>query len=352
MKLLFLILGIGFVLLLITSGLSFAVARTPVPSGPFTVESVNLITQWRSAVDKNQAHQNSLSGLQMWYPVPWSASSGDKNGAPVVFYFASGAVDNHNLIQDLVSQGLVVVALIENQYQVFDFSSESAYQNTLHLAKQSLDRRTRDAVSVLNWLELSNSQAVNPVLPVSLSLTSVATLGYSFSGAVAAEACHKDHRFQAAVNLDGWLFGQSLAQGVPCKFLMFSDGSAEPGDADLNAAELSRRYSARLTRDVFQSLYQYMPIQGGIFLRLANSGHRNFTDRQLSSWLHRTGWPGRISGARAALIINRYVSDFFQETLVDKSSVLLQANSPDYPEISLKRWHKKDQVLSGETGNL
>ncbi len=321
---------------LLMFGILYARAPIPKASGPFTIAQLDgdkLTQRWHNAEQAQALVADNRPTLRFWYPE-------DNNQAPLplLLYFASGAVDNQNLIEDLTSQGFAVLAIIDNQYQSFDFSSAETFQATQENADSNVTRRAQAAIAVTDWLQ-QQPDALPVTVPITLDMDRIGLFGYSFNGASAAQACRMDNRFQAVVNFDGWLFGDAAREGVPCNFMMWTDSSPVPTDADLNAAEPSHRFTALLSKQTFDSLYQHLPVNGGLLLSLANSGHRNFADHQLSSLIRRIGWPGRITGARAASILNRYVAAYFHETLNGKSASLLQTNNPEFPEVSLQRWN-------------
>ena len=53
-----------------------------------------------------------------------------------------------------------------------------------------------------------------------VDLTRVGAFGHSYGGSISAEACFRDRRFKAALNLDGSVFGNTVTRGVPCPFML------------------------------------------------------------------------------------------------------------------------------------
>lgn len=333
--------------------------RNPDPGGPFAVGYMDLTPAWLRSRGP-AADTAELPDVRAWYPLPKAGPAAPMEASRPTLFYASGwpgtSVDNPNLINELVSQGFVVVALVygtprpaEDQDErksrlarlaaPMDFSSETAYRQTLKRAEDRLRTRAADAMAVLDWLESLANDRSAPLPVGSMDLARLGFLGYSFGGAVAAEARSIDPRFKAAVNMDGWLFGNALDRGVPSPFMMMSDATPIPGEADLNAEEATHRYTSRLTARVFESLLTQLPRHGGILVTLAGSGHVVFRDAQLASPLGRFGWPGRLSGARAALILNAYVTAFFSEALLGQASPLLREDDKAFPEVTLRRWN-------------
>jgi len=70
-----------------------------------------------------------------------------------------------------------------------------------------------------------------------------------------------------------------------------------------------------------------------------NSYHINFTDFNLVSPLFKFplwGALGSIDTRQMERIMNAYTLAFFDQTLKDIPSPLLQGDSPDYPEVDFK----------------
>jgi hypothetical protein len=65
--------------------------------------------------------------------------------------------------------------------------------------------------------------------------------------------------------------------------------------------------------------------------------HANFTDTSISSInLRWFGVLGEIDGHRMLEILNVYVPEFFDHYLLGEPAPLLEANSPEFPEVELE----------------
>jgi predicted dienelactone hydrolase len=149
-----------------------------------------------------------------------------------------------------------------------------------------------------------------------LDLDRLAVLGMSFGGAAAGVFCVEDPRCKAGLNLDGFHYGDGMADAVVRVPFMI----------------LSGRYGKIPINEFF-----FRHAAGPAYIaRIDGSTHMNFTDTSITSpslrWL---GALGEIDGDRMLHIINVYVGAFFDVYLRGESSSLLEGDSVDYPEVEL-----------------
>ena len=149
-----------------------------------------------------------------------------------------------------------------------------------------------------------------------LALDRLAVLGMSFGGAAAGVFCVEDPRCKAGLNLDGFHYGDGMADAVVrVPFMILS---AKRGEIPIN--EFFFRHAAGPA---------YIAVIDG-------STHMNFTDTSISSRILRwLGALGDIDGQRMLRIMNVYVSAFLDQHLLGKKSPLLEGDSADYPEVEL-----------------
>jgi len=277
---------------------------------------------------------------------------------PVVIYTPADRHDENTVpVEELASHGFVVVG-IDHPYgtgavffpdgrvvrsppsRFLDFSSDEALSASLREVNTQLYIRVADVRFVLDELERFNENDPDRLLTGHLDLTRLGIFGYSFGGAVAAEACRSDPRFKAGIDLDGLIFGDSGSSGVRQPFLIFgSEGTpAATPKTSGSSSDPTRRKLVYLEQDegrMRRSISRY----GGYSLVIRGTEHINFQDAALSSPIlkQRIG-AGPIDANRALRIISVYTLAFFERYLNDKSQSLLQGPSPDYPEVGFADW--------------
>jgi dienelactone hydrolase len=303
--------------------------------------------------------KNELFSLDASRQVPEAPLAAVARPLPVLLYFpgwGAKALDNRVLVAELVSQGFVVATLtyprrlptqsdaefqaqLAEQAQPLDFSSEAAYSRTLELGAVRVKQGARDATAVLDALQRLNRAEAGGRFSGRLDLQKVGVFGHSFGGAVAAQTCRSDPRFAAALNLDGWLFGEVAEAGVPCAYLMMSDGSPLPTAEDLLSADPSWRYTAQLTSMDYSRTQANLKRLGGIYMSIQGSRHEHLSDSAWRNPLRRYGLSGGgLSGQRAGRLVQAYTLAFFRQTLQASPSPLLQPGDHSHPEVEVKVW--------------
>jgi dienelactone hydrolase len=344
-------LATAALLLLVLAALRGAVSpfRLPSPTGPFPVG-----TALRSAVvgGKNVA-------LQLWYPALGVAgrravryrfgdpsqrtfrsrildglvttdSHLDAEMTPgphaVLLYVPSwggGRSDNTALAQSLASRGFVVVAM-DDLYPlpVIDFSSETAYRDSLRWCNEKVRLQAGDARLVLDELEKWDAHDPAGLLENRLDLQRVGAFGFSFGGAVAAELARLDPRVRAGIDMDGWVFGEAAEIGVPRPFLVMSTGP-DAATVDGPGVPLSQHYSAVFDRLNETQIVKGFERYGGALLTIEGTKHYNFNDVAFLPSIRHTGL-GPIGGPRAARIVQTYLLEFFDRWLNGRPAPLFE----------------------------
>jgi predicted dienelactone hydrolase len=152
-----------------------------------------------------------------------------------------------------------------------------------------------------------------------LATTRMGFLGHSLGGAAVAAACRVDRHCVGAVDMDGYLWDQTMRGiGRPFLFIGSQDGLEGPMKAQLRGA----------LSDV--------PQGEGYVLTVKGTEHFNFSDRALYFFapLRPLGLTGPIDGARGIAITRAYLLAFFGRYLGGRSASLLAGPSPAYPEVS------------------
>jgi pimeloyl-ACP methyl ester carboxylesterase len=167
-------------------------------------------------------------------------------------------------------------------------------------------------------------------------LDRVGIFGFSFGGAVAAQAAWLDPRFKAAVNLDGWHFAEAAEQGVDKPYLIMSDDTPLPSAADLASGNPVTRAVASLNDQDYRRSIENLRQHGGFYLTISGTTHVNYTDAALRSRIRRVTGAGPIAPVRAVEIIDAHLREFFEKYLLDQDSGLFKAGGARFPEARIQ----------------
>ena len=252
----------------------------PKPTGPYAISSVtrHLVDSSREEILGPRPGAPREMMVQIWYPADYrgprqtfrsraglgiyrehlslimtNAAAGipvarSPGRYPVLIFCPSweGRRDQSIFqVEELASHGYVVVGMDHpygSKVTVFpdgreikstlgdwmDFSSDEAEKASRRIAETQLKVRVGDARFVLDTLEDLDRNDQAGIFTGRLDTSRVGIFGHSFGGAVAAEACHLDQRFRAAMDLDGCLFGEAARIGVERPFLVMSSADPAP----------------------------------------------------------------------------------------------------------------------------
>jgi pimeloyl-ACP methyl ester carboxylesterase len=256
--------------------------------------------------------------VHVWYPVAARAET----SIPVLLFspgLGQSPLSYASLLADVASHRFVVVAVNLRYAEPFDFVNE-------------VESFGADLVSTLDRLTHQRSALGEPFVRADLSRVGV--FGHSFGVAVAAEACVRDRRVVAGLDLDGSLFGRAVTQGTPCPFLMlFAPLPWNPFDRGPPRFHPDRD-QARLHED---SLFAHT--RAAYWLTVRGLDHMSFTDGALSPspserlaqrlGVHR-------SAAEVHEVTSRYARAFFGRYVAGvetDSSILSRA---PYPFVTLR----------------
>jgi len=255
------------------------------------------------------------------------------------------------LMQELASHGFVVASIDHTYYSgrvafpdgrvldghmapaLGDFTYLSI-QEGLELADQFLHILTDDVIFVVDAMTELNGTPDSGWYHC-LDLSSIGALGHSIGGAAAAEACRRDGRILAALNLDGWSFGDVLRHGLSKPWMVIYGKGVEvepPNPAE--QPEGVRRYW-QVNRENFAIVEEALRRHGGYCMTIAGASHWNFSDRPLYSPLRSHTGGGDIDAARGHRIIADAALAFFTESLHRRDGLLVADAMRRYPEVAL-----------------
>jgi dienelactone hydrolase len=263
---------------------------------------------------------------------------------PVVLYFGGwpeSSLQNRSLICELASRGFVVASLHYPQQPwrpMLDYSSQAAFERTVELDNERARTFARDASATLDELARLDQGAADQRFARQLDLRQAGIVGYSFGGAVAAQASRMDARFKAAVNLDGRHWAQALQAGVPVPYLFVGEELLMPTAAMLTSSDPATRYEAFMDRIDYTKLAGNLRVNGGIQVTIDGMQHINFSDDVLRSPVRRFSGGGTIDAERGLLIINSLVVEFFGRQLAQRPAPRLAGNPHPFPEARADYW--------------
>jgi dienelactone hydrolase len=377
-------------LALVCSALAFSWAlpmfQLPKPAGPYPVGTriLNLTDPAR-----DETHTGAPSGprrlvVQLWYPAatnrglraPYRRWLETKRlstyqavlkthsiqDAPiaagtfpvVLFNHAWGGFRNRCTysVQDLASHGYLVFAIShtgntslvaledgtvvhQNQFDIgFLCPVLIPYEERLGIADTEMRIQVADCRFLLDTLDQLNETPGHP-LHTHVDLTRVGTYGYSFGGSVSAELALEDPRVACALQLDGVLHGAAALEGLPKPFMAIDSLTVhvpDPFPPGLDPLSLQTMTMMKRSADAKTAT---LARHGGYRLMVDGMKHENFSDSSFMSPLRKLNQAGTIDPRRAALILNRYVAAFFDQTLRGTPSPLLATETRTYPEAKL-----------------
>jgi predicted dienelactone hydrolase len=276
---------------------------------------------------------------------------------PVLLFnpaWAGHRTQNTYQVEDLASHGFIVVG-VDHTYNsgpiafpgrrvteptdghdISDFQNTTVAQQYAFGAKE-VDIEAGDDVLALNTLSSDN---LNPRSPFfhRVDANDAGAFGHSFGGAVAAEVCYQDPRVKAALNEDGWMFGEVATRGLDKPYLVMNDDGPPITATQLQSKDTQTRRESKLTNVDIDNLNHTFRTYGGYMLTIRGSRHFDFSDRPLYSPIRRLTEAGTISPARAHEITEAYTLQFFAHALQGKPAPLLAANDGPYKEVQFDNW--------------
>ena len=254
---------------------------------------------------------------------------------PVILYspgWKGHLTQNTVQFEMLASHGFIVIAMEHPAAETLPVYFDPSSEENLRRYAVEVKLRADDVVFVLNSLERLNQDA-NSRFTVRLDLSRVGMFGYSFGGALAAEACWLDPRIKAGINMDGLMFGEVTKHGIRQPFFFMSDDSGGPSDRDLESPDSSKQLHARALEADCKFIDRSLAQFGGYYLRIRGAAHSNYSDRPLYSRLKRLTDAGSIDMQTCISVINDYVLAFFEQHLNGNPQRLLRGSCSKHPEV-------------------
>ena len=300
----------------------------------------------RARLAAHLKHTDSVPAARDVDPAPGTARW------PVVVYIGGwpeDSVQNRSAICELVSRGFAVASLsYPNQpwRALLDYSSDAAFKRSAELDHERTRTFARDASATLDELARLDQGGPDPRFAHRLSVQNAGILGYSFGGAVAAQATRMDPRFGVAINLDGRHWAEGLQSGVSVPYLFVGEELLLPTAAMLTSADPGTRYEAQMDQIDYTRLAANLRANGGIQIIIDATLHNNFSDDVLRSPIHRFSGGGAIDARRGLFIINSLVVEFFGQHLAQRPAAALNGNTRPFPEVRADYWPTPAQRMS------
>jgi hypothetical protein len=143
---------------------------------------------------------------------------------------------------------------------------------------------------------------------------------------------------KAALDEDGWIFGDVATQGLDKPYMVMSDDGPAITAAQLKSTNVQTRRESELMDADMDKLNRTMHQFGGYMVTIRGSRHFDFADRSLYSPIRRLTGAGAISPQRAHEIVEAYTLQFFSHYLLGKPAPLLAANHNPYKEVQFENW--------------
>ena len=340
--------GIGSWLELAYPGLSRPSGDLPVDR--FSLDAAQLGMQVEQLPPPTGASPTEAAGFRrslqadFFYPVPGRGAGARPATTPVLIYvpgWPGTLSDNPRLLADLSSQGYFVVQARITREDTrlagpMDFSSDATVRTTLWKVQAKVGMQARDASALLDALHRLAASGADRRFK-QLALDRVGILGFSFGGAVAAQAAAHDRRFLAVLNMDGWLFGQGADLAFAQPYFLMSDDEADPTAAQLASPDPATRETARLTERDLQRIRTRLQTPGALMMVIRGTGHQSFSDTPVHFSLTGRGMPRPVQALRVSVMIRRYAQAFFAQHLKGEASPPLAYAASPYKEITLTR---------------
>jgi dienelactone hydrolase len=338
----------------------------PPPAGPFRVGTVLWDIDRSGRGSLPSARGDCPLSVQLWYPAEpetgdgpapyrpgaallsaerWARTGATLNAAllshrtryPVLVSFPGWAGvrgENTTFVQDLASRGFIVAGIGYDDPACagvdgsvgdaaatdMDFSSQAAFERTLGIAHQKIERVAKGASHIIDALEVLDRVDPNGRFRDRLDLDRVGVVGYSLGGAIAMQLCWRDDRLKAAVNIDGWFFDAARGGWIEQPFMFISDDSAAPTSTDLSNPNPSHRYPAILDDTTDRRMSSELAKHGGVAVTVIGSDHQDFSDMAYLS--RRTLLQGRRPDGAAIRTAADYSAAFFDQNLTGVASPL------------------------------
>jgi dienelactone hydrolase len=261
---------------------------------------------------------------------PFLDGSVGEGGFPTLLFGPGGGgppvQGNTILISDLVSHGYTVVGLDHPFEQPF-----LRYPNGTSVFGVDIDYNSDPLLTAIEETRMVDAKAFLDYFPelvrklqAPINTTHIGAFGYSIGGAAAIGSIYHDDRLVSGLNLDGSFFGPPPSLNnieADAKKPVFLLGN------EIHTGEDAQGDSTWYTFRGFQTGYSRT-------FTINGTTHHDFCDDTFWKTIMPTDPSvGPINGYRQLQIMNAYTKAFFDFTLLDQKSPLLDGPSVQFPEV-------------------
>lgn len=318
------------------------------------LREANFISSYQSLIETNSRLNAPIAATGKPYPVILLNPSWRGRRTNYTFlaeelashgYFVAAIDHTYNASRVAFPDGRVVLSKAALDIVVPDSSTS---ERVMNIWNTELVKWVGDEEFVLNQLDTMNRSSSSRWHGL-LDIQKVGAIGHSFGGAAATLFCAEDRRVLASVNMDGWFFNAIRKRGANQPLMaMDADSGAAVGKSGPED-DVESTLDARDSHDVEDSLQKW----GGYQMEVRGASHEDFSDQPLVSPLPQLAHRGSVSAGRIHSMVRAYVLAFFDKTLRNQDSKLLEGASGPYAEVSVKIWPLKaiGPGASGPIGN-
>jgi len=258
--------------------------------------------------------------------------------------------------EDLASHGFIVIAIDHTFYggkvkfpdgRVADSRNApvlGSFEHSTAIEQATLGAKfvhieAEDDTFVLNQFEAMNQQPSSDWYR-RLDMNRVGAMGFSIGGAVAEQTAIQDARVKAALDLDGWSFGdlQTIGVAKPLMIIYEDKHRTLPTARQLTSGSPAELAYWRFSQDDYNHVLSSVRTHGGSILFIAGTAHVDFTDRSLFSPIQKWTGRGDLGPATAHKIINAYTLAFFAHALNNSEEPLLEQDPSPYRPVEIHQY--------------
>jgi dienelactone hydrolase len=273
-----------------------------------------------------------------------------KHPFPVLLFapgLGSTPLDYGSLIEDVVSHGYIVAAIVPTYYARVSLFSDGrviegldiraiqagpggrgprTVEHALQRMQEVVEVWSNDLSFTLKQLEKVNADAQSP-LKEHFDFGRIGAIGHSMGGAAVLQVGHDDARVRAVFDIDGSPIWNG-ANGPLAKPLLILSAASTPDSYDTVPGGAKPGMHLRLAGSTH-------PFSKDFLLVPLISQHPSNTNRG------RPQAAPTIDPKRAIKITQAYIEAFFDRYLNGQTVALLKGPSPEYPEIMFERGSEK-----------